>query len=417
MTLRELRCVAAAAVVLVAAGCSDGPSEAVAPVASTLEVSAGNGQTARAGSGVAVAPAVIVLDDRGRPMAGIPVRFVVTRGGGALAVTQAVSDAAGQAGAGGWTLGSAGANEVEARVGSLPPVRFTAMALAPEPPPVAPPTTQPPVTQPPAQPGAFSITVRYIGTPEARQKAAVEAAVARWQSVIVTDLSNIPLNSQAGSCFPNQPAVNEVVDDLLLFVELVAIDGPGKILGSAGPCYIRTDNSLPILGYVKLDSDDLARMEGAGTLDDVVLHEIGHVLGIGTLWPQKSLLSGAAGEDPGFTGAHGLGAYRDLGGTLAAVPVENTGGAGTRDSHWRESVFGAELMTGYIGTGGNPLSALTIASLKDLGYGALTSMAGTYSMVQAQSGVKEALHLADHEEVIRPKFKVDRNGRKEKLPR
>jgi hypothetical protein len=51
-----------------------------------------------------------------------------------------------------------------------------------------------------------------------------------------------------------------------------------------------------------------------------------------------------------------------------AVPVENTGGAGTRDSHFRESVFRNELMTGFVGTSGNPLSRMTAASLGDMGY-------------------------------------------------
>jgi hypothetical protein len=50
------------------------------------------------------------------------------------------------------------------------------------------------------------------------------------------------------------------------------------------------------------------------------------------------------------------------------VPVENTGGPGTRGSHWRESVFGNELMTGFIDAGSNPLSAVTAASLRDEGY-------------------------------------------------
>jgi hypothetical protein len=48
--------------------------------------------------------------------------------------------------------------------------------------------------------------------------------------------------------------------------------------------------------------------------------------------------------------------------------VENTGGAGTRDGHWRESVFGNELMTGFYNSGPNPLSAVSAASLRDLGY-------------------------------------------------
>jgi hypothetical protein len=48
--------------------------------------------------------------------------------------------------------------------------------------------------------------------------------------------------------------------------------------------------------------------------------------------------------------------------------VENTGGPGTRDVHWRERVFGSELLTGFVNRAPNPLSRVTAASLGDLGY-------------------------------------------------
>jgi len=58
--------------------------------------------------------------------------------------------------------------------------------------------------------------------------------------------------------------------------------------------------------------------------------------------------------------------------TKGAVPLETGGGSGTAGSHWSEAVFNTELMTGYndVGTEAipDPLSALTVASLKDLGY-------------------------------------------------
>ena len=55
---------------------------------------------------------------------------------------------------------------------------------------------------------------------------------------------------------------------------------------------------------------------------------------------------------------------------VVPVPVENVGtvGDGTRDSHWRESVFDHEIMTGFIDRTSNPLSATTVGSLQDLGY-------------------------------------------------
>ena len=43
------------------------------------------------------------------------------------------------------------------------------------------------------------------------------------------------------------------------------------------------------------------------------------------------------------------------------ISIANTGGAGTFGGHWRENVFGRELMTGYIDDGFMPLSRLTIA--------------------------------------------------------
>ena len=77
--------------------------------------------------------------------------------------------------------------------------------------------------------------------------------------------------------------------------------------------FIRLENDLPVIGYLKLDVADLVRMETIGTLNDVVLHEMGHVIGIGSLWRTKSLLSGSGGSDPQFLGANALSAYRRSG--------------------------------------------------------------------------------------------------------
>lgn len=95
---------------------------------------------------------------------------------------------------------------------------------------------------------------------------------------------------------------------------------------------------------------------------------MGHVLGIGTLWSRSGLLVGAGGANPRFTGAEATAEYnRIFGVNESSVPVENTGGPGTRDGHWRESVFGEELMTGFL-DGSLPLSRVTAASLGDIGY-------------------------------------------------
>ena len=136
---------------------------------------------------------------------------------------------------------------------------------------------------------------------------------------------------------------------------------------------------------MELDEADLADLQAEGMLEDVIVHELGHILGFGTLWNASSndFLVGGGTADPHFNGPGAIAAFDAAGGssrTFPKVPVENTGGSGTRDSHWREAVHNSELMTGWIESGGvlNPLSAITIASLADMGYAVNMSAADAY---------------------------------------
>lgn len=82
------------------------------------------------------------------------------------------------------------------------------------------------------------------------------------------------------------------------------------------------------------------------------------------------MLDGAGTTNPLFTGNQAATEYGELRGDVGPrpVPVENTGGPGTADGHWREGIFRNELMTGFVSTAGNPLSRTTVASLADIGY-------------------------------------------------
>ena len=236
---------------------------------------------------------------------------------------------------------------------------------------------------------AYKIEVRFLGGLTSAQKNAFKKAADRWSKAIVGDVPSVVVNGQ-------------VIDDLLIMAQGVAIDGPGGILGQAGPTHLRPASAgvnafLPAKGLMSFDIADLAQMQANGTLVDVITHEMGHVIGIGTIWELKGMLAGAGSPNPTFKGANAKKEFGVLRGTgPAPVPVENTGGPGTADSHWRESLFKNELMSGFISAANNPLSRLTVASLKDLGYVVDMSAAEPYSLpnlqAMAMAGDASTLH-------------------------
>ncbi|MEZ4413391.1 MAG: hypothetical protein R2910_10435 [Gemmatimonadales bacterium] len=79
---------------------------------SQMSISAGNGQSATAGSAVTTAPAVLVRDASNNPVAGVSVTFAVAGGGGSiLPATAVTTNVSGIATTASWTLGTvAGAN-------------------------------------------------------------------------------------------------------------------------------------------------------------------------------------------------------------------------------------------------------------------------------------------------------------------
>jgi hypothetical protein len=219
----------------------------------------------------------------------------------------------------------------------------------------------------------FTITVVFLGGLTTQQKNAFKSAADRWSKVIVGNLPNVVIAGQ-------------VIDDVLIEASGVAIDGPGGILGQAGPTHLRPANAgaskfLPAKGRMQFDTADLASMQANGTLNDVITHEMGHVLGVGTIWSIKGVLAGVNTNNPTFIGKTAKRAYGQLKGTgPTPVPVENQGGPGTANSHWRDTVFRNELMTGFVAGPPNPLSRLTTASLKDLGYKVALYKSEPYSL-------------------------------------
>jgi hypothetical protein len=373
------------ATIRAAAGAVQGTASVTVSL-SSIAVFAGNNQVGLAGFPVNLRPAVIVRDAANAPRAGVAVTFLVTGGGGTATGTSVVSGADGVARIGNWTV-QVGANTLTATAAGVTgsPLTFSATGVQP----------------------LFNIDVRFATPPSVEVQAAFDSAAARWERLLYGDLQNTPIVAAdlPQTCGGVQtPALNETIDDLVILVSIEAIDGPGRVLGSAGPCLVRDGDSLPLLGGMRFDSADVPTFVGNGLFDEIVMHEMGHVIGFGTLWRLKALLVGAVrdgGTDPHFVGSLAIAAFDENGGAFyalgAKVPVENIGGAGTADGHWRESVFDTELMTGFLDAGTNALSVITGASMADLGY-VLVNNAGAepYSVanplsVRAEPGVQFAL--------------------------
>jgi Tryptophan-rich Synechocystis species C-terminal domain/Leishmanolysin len=210
----------------------------------------------------------------------------------------------------------------------------------------------------------FDITVNYSGDPT--YQSYFTAAAQRWQQVITADLPDV------------DSATYGHIDDLLISASVTSIDGPGGILGQAQADLFRSTGShLPYHGIMQFDSADLASLAANGELSYVILHEMGHVLGFGSsLWSVDGLRNGSQ-----YIGADAVNAYRQLGGgPTNSVPLETTGGSGTALVHWSESVFGNELMTGFISGTPDPLSILTVGAMQDLGYTVNYAAADPYSL-------------------------------------
>ncbi len=276
----------------------------------------------------------------------------------------------------------------------------------------------------------YDIALAPLGSVSEPVRAAFDAAVARWQSHVIGDVPDIALSGvPAGLCGIAHPAIDGVVDDIAIYASIETIDGRGGILGSAGPCLIRSDSGLPIVGVMQFDADDLEFLESEGLLGATILHELAHVLGVGSLWGYLGRLENPSlGLPPGsvdtrFVGALAESAFDAVGGAAykgLKVPAENQlGAAGTRDAHWRESVLGNELMTGFIDLLSNPLSSVTVASLADLGY--VVELAGSDDYTLPAAALSSALGtpnvLLENDVWQGPLYAVDTDGALHELGR
>ncbi|MGI8510812.1 MAG: Ig-like domain-containing protein [Gemmatimonadaceae bacterium] len=286
-------------------------------------------------------------------------------------------------------------------------------------------------SRPVLQSGAFHFDLRFVGPPDANIVAAAQRAAARWERVLPAALAPQSINLPAGACESLAPAITGTTTGIIVTIAKDSIDGRSMTLAQAGPCLMRTADAFVAIGVVELDSADVTSMVRSGTLENVIAHELGHVLGIGTIWQEGTLhqlLTDTASDDPRYTGSAAIHAATDMGflgaDSAHGVQAENVGGPGSRLAHWRESVYGTELMTSVDGPGNvAPLSRITVGSLHDLGYTTREAGADFFSAATARTGglsvstgVSPSLSIVlgqrpDKEVLKRPRFTATASGR------
>jgi hypothetical protein len=377
--------------------------DGVADAPATLSAAAGDGQNALAGDFVTSPLSVKLADRFGNGVSEQTVRFAVVAGEGSISAAEERTGADGVAGGVRWQLGARGGEQrLVATAGTLT-ATLTALIRS-----------------------DFQPIVRFFGSPPSAEiQAAFTTAAERLRAAVIDDLEDVPFqNFNLGACGVAGQTLTEVVDDVVVYASVRPIDGVGRILASAGPCITRSGTGFATIGIMSFDLDDVNNLVTSGRFGAVVLHELMHVVGFGTLWRARNLLFGVGTTDPRFSGSFSM-QHCVLGGGVATcvdpgVPVENTGGSGTAEVHWRESVFDIELMTGFAeATPNMPLSSMSLGSLEDLGHLANYKSADAYLFPGASARLRSPAPAEAHVwEILEfPRFDVTPGGWVRPIPR
>jgi Leishmanolysin len=376
--MRHLSAAALVASTALVSACSDSsaPPPSVGPIA-TIAIRSGNTQSALAGTPVAMQPVVVPMDDQSRTVPNETATFAVIAGGGAISSTTGTVNADGSITAPTWTLGkSALTQQLQVTIESKSAVISAIVSTS------------------------YKIDVRFFGTPLTPTETALFTnAAARISALVVGQLplvhtSNTNVSSPTTCGATGVANLTETIDGIVIFASVDSIDGKGKILAQSGPCYVRSSNGQfdyrTSVGIMKFDSADFASLAIGGNLQEVITHEMMHVVGFGSFWDSstKNLLindsTPATSSTAAYIGTGGIAGCKALGAVItcaSSVPVEGLrGGPGTLYTHWRESTFGNELMTGFLNQGTNPLSVMSIRSLEDLNYTVNPAAADPYTL-------------------------------------
>jgi hypothetical protein len=248
---------------------------------------------------------------------------------------------------------------------------------------------------------AYTITNNTSYVVEPLDYDIILSAFNRWDNIMTIDSRFGSLNN------PYTITISFIIDTL-----------DAGVLGGASittSSYVDTytyGNVVPLTADITMNNTYIGNMkttvrnDGYTSYYHVLLHEIGHILGIGSFW----YLTGCpkTGYTENGTTKHyytGTNAFREYklhfgNNTFVGVPIEDDGGAGTSGVHPEEGPEGGisadnryingilhpgldtELMTGWLDSSpvSTPLSRITLGFLEDMGYTVNYNLADVYIM-------------------------------------
>ena len=282
--------------------------------------------------------------------------------------------------------------------------------------------SDPPVAGDGDTPHRFQFDIALVDQGARELRSRILAQADRWARIVDgSDLEDIEWGPGTIGCGGLQyDHQYEVLDDVFVMVSVHDFnEGPGTGVRTS-VCGYRESSKLPLVGAIILDVEGVPQ----GQVDDLILHAFGHMLGFGRSWRRLGLLHDSSRDTPGadthFEGERAIAAFVAAGGANylgARVPVENDPNGGTMDDHWRESVFGTELMSSGLRRGvADQLSAITIQSLADIGYTVDVEEADGFVLpagYNASASASEDGHVIDlsGDVVAVPAVFYDRHGR------
>ena len=253
--------------------------------------------------------------------------------------------------------------------------------------------------------GLFSYTIS--GTSDATEISVIQSAFDKWDSLLTV---------------PDR-FLDTGETKYTITVTYSVADLDTGILGSAALQtyrYVTSNtygNMMPLTGFIQLNTDYTAAMladvrtSGKTRYYYVVLHEIGHILGIGQFWSTSfSAPLSTYTEDSTtkyyYTGTNAVEQYKSYltnpeKNLVLGIPVEDEGGTGTKNVHPEEGLetgvstddryingvfhpgLNTELMTGWMdgSPDDTPLSRITLGFLADQGYNVNYDDAESFSII------------------------------------